>query len=202
MTAKMNYFGLVGGALTIILVVISLFAPWWKLTAGPYYPFSSSDYLITTALSPFTTDLTIIGTAITFPIIWASNLAIIFSLVAAGIIMIIYSAFPTKPYAKQLLDFSYNKPLFSVIAFIILLFAMTLIFQLLLNLNIPLNGTTTSSLPRGMTQGINVSINVSAAFQWPVWLGATASGLCIAAKLYHRKIAKPNSILLTQKNSP
>jgi hypothetical protein len=192
MATKMNYFGLVGGALTIIVVAISLFAPWWKLTAGPYYPFSSSDYLITTALSPFTTNLTILGTAITFPIIWASNLAIIFSLVAAGIIMIIYSAAPTKPYAKQLLDFSYNKPLFSVIAFVILLFAMTLIFQLLLNLNIPFTGTTTSTLPRGMTQGITVSVMVSAAFEWPFWLAAAASGLCIAAKLYHRKIAKPN----------
>ena len=192
MTIKLNWFGLTGGALTIILVVISLFAPWWKLTAG--------DNFITTSLSPFTTNLTILGTAVTFPIIWASNLAIIFSLVAAGIIMIIYSAAPTKSYAKQLLDFSYNKPLFSVIAFVILLFAMTLIFQLLLNLNIPLNGTTTSTLPRGMTQGINVSINVSAAFQWPFWLGATASGLCIAAKIYHRKIAKPNNTLLTTKN--
>jgi hypothetical protein len=189
MAAKMNYFGLAGGALTIVLVVISLFAPWWKLTAG--------DNFITTSLSPFTTDLTILGTAITFPIIWASNLAIIFSLIAAGIIMIIYSAAPTKPYAKQLLNFSYNKPVYSVVAFVILLFAMTLIFQLLLNLNIPLAGTTTSTLPKGMTQGVTVSVMVSAAFEWPFWLGAAASGLCIAAKLYHRKIAKPNNTPMT-----
>lgn len=192
MTTKLNWFGLAGGALTIIVVVISLFAPWWKLTAG--------DNFITTSPSPFTTNLTILGTTVTFPIIWASNLAIIFSLVAAGIIMIIYSAAPTKSYAKQLLDFSYNKPLFSVIAFVILLFAMTLIFQLLLNLNIPLAGTTTSTLPRGMTQGVTVSIMVSAAFEWPFWLAVVAAGLCVAARLYHRKIAKPNNTLLTTKN--
>jgi hypothetical protein len=181
MAVKMNWFGLAGGALTLAVVIISLFTPWWQLTAG--------DNLITASLSPFTTGFSILGTSFTIPLIWASNLAVIFSLTAAGIIMLIYSAVPTKPYSKQLLSFAYNKPLFSIVAFVVLLFAMTVIIRTLLNLNIPLSGSSTSSLPTALTQGVTVSVRISTGFEWPFWLGVAATGLCIAARLYHRKIA-------------
>jgi len=181
MSTKINYFGVAGGALTIAVVAISLFYPWWQLTAG--------DNFLTATLSPFTTGLILFGTTFNIPLIGAANIAVALSLAIAGVIMLIYSFVPTKPYAKQLLGFSYKTPLFSVIFFVLLLVAMTLIMQTLLNLNVPLSGSTTSTLPKGLTQGVNVSVLISTQFLWPFYLATVASGLCIAAKLYHRKIA-------------
>jgi len=39
-----------------------------------------------------------------------------------------------------------------------------------------------------MTAGASISVLVSADFVWPFWLGVIVAGLCVAAKLYHRKI--------------
>jgi hypothetical protein len=36
--------------------------------------------------------------------------------------------------------------------------------------------------------GISVSVAILAAFQWPFWLAIVAAGLCIAARVYHRKL--------------
>jgi hypothetical protein len=32
--AKVNWFGLAGGVSTIVVIVVSLFYPWWQLTVG------------------------------------------------------------------------------------------------------------------------------------------------------------------------
>ena len=183
MTTKLNWFGLAGGALTIALVAISLFTPWWQLTAG--------ENIAQVNISPFTIGFSLFGTAFTIPLIGALNLASILSFAIAGIVMLIYSVIPTKPYSKYLLGFAYYKPLATLIFFVVVLFGLTAVMQALVNLNIPLAGTATSTLPTSMTPGITISVLVSTGFLWPFWLAAVASGLCIAARLYHRKIANP-----------
>lgn len=181
MTPKLNWFGLAGGALTIALVAVSLFTPWWQLTAG--------ENLVQANISPFNMGFSLFGTAFTIPLIWALNLTSILTFAIAGIVMLIYSVLPTKPYAKHLLGFSYYKPLASLLFFVVILFGLTAVMQAIVNLNIPLSGSTTSTLPTTMTQGVTVSVMVSTAFQWPFWLATVAAGLCIVARLYHRKIA-------------
>jgi hypothetical protein len=38
-----------------------------------------------------------------------------------------------------------------------------------------------------MTYGVTIAVLISAEFQWPFWLAAVAAGLCIAARLYHKR---------------
>lgn len=180
---KINWFGLAGGIAVILLIIISLFIPWWQLTVG--------DNLIKANVSPLNTNFSFVGDSFTIPLIWALNIAGIISLAAGGIVMLIYSVMPTKSYSKRLLGFAYRKPLYSLLFFIIGLIIITLLVKAVFNLNVPLVGSTKATLPSSLTQGITVSLLMSAEFQWPFWLAAVTTGLCIAARLYHQKIAPP-----------
>jgi hypothetical protein len=130
-----------------------------------------------------------LGTSFTIPFILALNIVSILSLLASAIAMLIYSLIPRKSYAMHLLGFGYKKPLFTVLFFIIGLVVTTVICQAVLSLNIPLMGSTTSTLPIPFASGITLTVLLSAGFQWSFWLAVVAAALCIAARLYHGKVA-------------
>jgi hypothetical protein len=178
---KFNWFGLAGGATTILLIAVSLAYPWWQLTVG--------DDLMTVNASPVNMNLGFLDTSFTIPFILALNIVSILTLLASGIAMLIYSIIPRKSYSKHLLGFGYKKPLFTVLFFIIGLVVATVICQAVLSLNIPLMGSTTSTLPIPFVSGITLTVLLSAGFQWSFWLAIVAAGLCIAARLYHTKVA-------------
>jgi hypothetical protein len=180
---KMNWFGLACGITTILLIVVSLFIPWWQLTIG--------DDIVAANVSPLYTNFEFIGNSFTIPLIWAINLASILYLTAGGIIMLIYSIKPTKQYSKRLLGFSYRKPLYFIVFFVIGLVALTQIIQIIFNLSVPLVGSTVTRLPSNMTEGLNISVLISAGFLWPFWLAVVSAGLCIAARIYHKRILPP-----------
>jgi len=184
--SKINWFGLAGGATTILLIAISLFIPWWRLTVG--------DSVVAANVSPLHTSFDLIGNSFTVPLLWAVNLACILYLVAGSIIMLIYSVKPTKPYAKRLLGFSYRKPLYFVIIFLIGLLVLTFVIQSLLSLSIPLVGSMEVKLPSNMTQGTNVSVLMSAGFLWPFWLAVASAVLCVAARFYHKRLLPPSAV--------
>ena len=178
---KFNWFGLAGGATTLLLIAVSLAYPWWQLTVG--------DDLFTVNASPVNMNLGFLDASFTIPFIWALNIVSILTLLVSGIAMLIYSILPRKSYSMHLLGFGYKKPLFTVLFFIIGLIATTMICQAVLNLNIPLMGSTTSTLPIPFVSGITLTVLLSAGFQWSFWLAIVAAALCIAARLYHGKVA-------------
>jgi hypothetical protein len=180
MLAKFNWFGLAGGVTTILVIVVSLFYPWWQLTVG--------DDLLKVNASPVNTNFGFLDTTFTIPFIWALNIVSILTLLASGIAMLVYSIIPRKPYSEHLLGFGYKKPLFTLLFFVIGLVVITLICQAVLSINGPLMGSTTSTLPIPFASGITISVLLSAAFQWSFWLAVVAAALCIAARLYHRKV--------------
>jgi hypothetical protein len=179
--AKINWFGLAGGVTTIVVIVVSLFYPWWQLTVG--------EDLLKANASPVNTNFGFLGTTFTIPFIWALNIVSLLTLLASGTAMLVYSIIPTKSYSKNLLGFAYKKPLFTLLFFVIVLFALTLPVQALFSFNVPLMGSTTITLPTALTHDITISVLLSAGFQWPFWLAAVAAGLCIAARIYHKGIA-------------
>ena len=179
--AKINWFGLAGGALTILVIVVSLFYPWWQLTVG--------EDLIKINASPVNTNFGFLDTSFTIPFIWALNVIGLLTLLLSGVAMLIYSVLPAKSFAKPLLDFGYKKPLFTFLFFVIGLLVVTVILQSVLSINVPLMGTTTSTISVPFMSGITLSLLMSAGFQWSFWLAAVAAGLCIAARLYHKKVA-------------
>ena len=102
--------------------------------------------------------------------------------------MIIYSLVPAKAYSKTLLAFAYKKPLYTLVAFVVFLFASTLLVPALVGFSVPLAGSTNSVFPTSLIQGATMSVFISAGFQLPFWLAIAAASLCVAAKLFHKRV--------------
>ena len=184
MKTDFNWLGLAGGICIIVLIIASMFVPWWQLTVG--------EDLIQANWSPLNTNFNFAGDSFSIPLVMALNISSIILLAAGGIVMLIYSVFPRKPYAKKLLGFAYRKPLYALLFFLIGLFAVILLPKSILGLDVPISGSVRAALPSTATPGITVSILMTAGFQWTFALAIVATGLCIAARLYHVKF-KPTS---------
>jgi hypothetical protein len=191
---KINWFGVAGGSLTLVVIAVSLYYPWWQLTIG--------ENLMKVNASPMNTNFGLLGTQFTIPLIWALNIGSILTFLTSGIIMLIYSVIPTKSYSKELLGYAYKKPLYSVVFSVVGLLIITLIAQAALGISIPLMGTAMIILPAAFTMGVNISVLLSAAFQWPFWLAITAAALCISARIYHRKLSATPKIAPVTTEAP
>jgi hypothetical protein len=187
MQRQINYIALVAGILTLVLIAISVFVPWWQLSVG-------EPAMATVNVSPVNFNFSLFGNILTIPLIYALNIASLLTLAAGGIIMLAYSVYPTKSYSKQLLGFGYKKPLYAVILFVIALLGMYFSVRYLAGMDFPLNGSGTMGLPEAMANmgvNVNVSVPVSAYLGWPFYLAIVVAALCIAARFYHRKIVMP-----------
>ncbi len=76
MQGEINWFGLAGSITIFLLIIISLFVPWWQLTVG--------DDLVRANASPLNTNFNFAGDAFTIPIILALNIGSIISLAAGA----------------------------------------------------------------------------------------------------------------------
>jgi hypothetical protein len=186
---KINWVGLTAGILTLVVLVVSFYWPWWQLTVG--------DNLMKVNASPVNTNFGLMGNQFTIPLIWALNISSMLSFTASGIAMLFYSLVPTKSYSKHLLGFAYKKPLYLLITFVAGLLVITSIAGLF-GLNIPLVGSATLMLPSQFTMGIGINALVSGSFQLPFWLAIVAVVLCIAARLYHERASKNQNTVCTQ----
>ncbi|MCL1970137.1 MAG: hypothetical protein FWF66_01550 [Candidatus Bathyarchaeota archaeon] len=176
---KLNWFGIAGGILTLTVIIVSLYRPWWQLTIGDAVKIN---------VSPIYTNFGLLGTHFTIPLLYALNIGSILTFLCSGIIMLIYSLAPTKPYAKDLLDFAWKKPLYSVITSTTCLTLIILISQAFLDMHIPLIGTSLVTLPTQFTtENVSITVLATSAFQWPLYLAITTAALCILARIYHKK---------------
>ena len=194
MRNNMNWFGLAGGLTIVVLIAISLFVPWWQLTVG--------DDLVKANASPINTNFNFAGTSFTIPLIWALNVASIIFLSAGGIAMLVYSVSPSKSYSEKLLGFSYKKPLYAILLFVVVLILITLLVKSVFNFEVPFLGSIETTLPAEITNETNISVLMSANFVWPFWLAVLATTLCIMAKFYHKKTGAPLSKALTENMPP
>jgi hypothetical protein len=185
MKGKINWIGVAGGAATLLLIAVSLFVPWWKFTVGEAT--AGNPAFAEANFSPVNLNFSILGNAMTIPIIWALNMVALLTLLSGGLIMLIYSVKPDKSYSKKLLGFSWNKPLFAVVLFVVELVALALLAKGVAGFDVPLMGASTIQLPN-VAEGIKISVGVVAAFEWPFYLAIVVAGLCVTARLYHRKV--------------
>ena len=178
---KINWLGFAGGLATITLVVISLtYAfPWWHLRVD--------QQLGEANVSPLNFNLTLFGTSMTPPIAWFLNMSCQLSLIASAVAMLFCSVASDKEYSKNLLNFAYKKPLIVVVIFLSFLFISIYITGTLFHIDVPLTGTTTATLDAGAA---TVEIPIATEFTWVFWLALAAAVLCIAAKLYHKKLQR------------
>ena len=177
-----NWFALVGGILLLVVLAVSIYFPWWQIIIG--------QNLLTVNASPVNTNFGLMGTPFNIPLIFALNLGALLTFLACGIILIIYSILPSKPYSKDLLNFSYRKPLYAVIIFVIAMIGINVIANSALGINIPIQGKSNIEIPSSFMFGLNVTVSVliTTSLMWPFWLGIVAAILCIGARLYHPKL--------------
>ena len=183
MQKNINFLALIAGISTLILIVVSIFVPWWQLVVG-------DPAIASVNVSPVNLNLDLLGNFVTIPIIYALNIACALTLASGGIVMLIYSLKPNKSYSNKLLGFGYKKPLYALILFVIGVFAISYLVQRFSGFTFPLIGSGSLSLPQGMApDGVSINVAVSAGFGWPFYFAIVVSGLCVAARFYHRKVA-------------
>jgi hypothetical protein len=178
MMEKINFVGLAAGISSLILIAISFFIPWWQFTA-------SSPANVQVRFSPVNFNLSHAGISLAIPLVLALNIACLLTLMAGGIALVVYSLKPTKPYSKQLLGFGYKKPIYTLVAFIAILIALPIIIQSFSGINIPFNSSVTIT-PHGSSQ----SANISTIINWPFYFAIVVTGLSIATRMVHGKVAK------------
>jgi hypothetical protein len=187
MANKMNLIGLGAGIAVLLLIPISYLVPWWQFSIGTVAQIN---------LSPVNFSMALFGQTLNQPLVWAMNLAGILTMLTAGIIMIIYSVKPNKSYSKKLLGFSYNKPVFAVIMFVAELLVMYFAVKGLVGIEVPIASSSIIQLPTSMTSGsVTVSVAAGGSFLWPFYFAIAVSGLCIAARLYHKKLVTPLALV-------
>ena len=186
---RINWLGLAGGVTTLSLVVVALVyaSPWWQLAIGEEMGRAST--------SPLNFNADLFGESIRIPIIQFLNVGSLLSLIACAIAILIYSIVPNKSYSQNLLNFAYKKPLIIVIVFLVVLFIATYVAGTLFHSSIPLMGSAIIKLSFG---GVSIAIPITTGFTWTFWLAVVAAGLCIAAKIYHKRIM----LVPTAKTSP
>jgi hypothetical protein len=187
MHIKLNWLAFAGSVSTLCLIAVSIFVPWWVLSVG--------DGLVKANVSPIYTDFNFVGDVFTIPLLWAINIASILTLAAGGVALLVYSIKPEATYGKRLLGFGYAKPLFAVVLFVVVLVALQQIARIMVNLDIPILGSTASVLPQGSTQGATVTVVMVATLQWPFYLAVLTAGLCLAARFYKKKSAPSSTVV-------
>ena len=186
MAAKVNWFGLAGGIAVILLIIVSIFVPWWQLLIG--------DDILKANVSPIYTNFDFIGGSFTIPLLLALNVGCTILLGVGGTVILVYSLKPNVSYSKVLLKYGYWQPLFAVVIFIVSLVAITLVVKSVWSIDVPLMGSGLIPLPANMTQGTTVNVLMQAGFQYPFILALAAAVLCIAAKFYDRKIVPAQTV--------
>jgi hypothetical protein len=183
-----NWLGVAGSISIFLLIAVSLFVPWWQVTVGsPNTAFGKF------SVSPLNMNVNFMGQSFTVPLMIVINVSVILALLAASIAMLIYAVNPTKAYAKRLLGFSYRKPLYALIIFIVGLVATILLVKSVVGLDVPFVGSfnvdTSGSFFQSILGGISITnMWLTASFQWPFYLAIVAVALCIAARLYNKKV--------------
>jgi hypothetical protein len=184
LNTNVNWFGFAAGIITLIVLVVSLFIPWWQLTVG--------DNLMNVNASPVNTSFGLFGTQFTISLISALNIVSVFIFASGGLVMLFYSVKPTKSFSNQLLGFSYKKPLFSLIAFVSGLLILSSIASLF-GVKVPISGSAIVNFPSNFLMWMSVETSVSGNFQLPFWLGVMAAAMSIAARLYHGRVLTKES---------
>lgn len=193
---KINLVALAAGISALILIAVSIFIPWWQLAVGrPAIAFVN--------FSPLNLNFSLFGNVMTAPLIWALNISCLLTLLAGGLIMIIYSVVPNKPYSMKLLGYGYKQPLLAVILFVAEVIVLVLSVRAFTGFDFPLIGSGAVGLPAGLAPGgISLSVDVASAFLWPFYLAITVVALGITARLYHKRVAKTTSTETSPQSSP
>ena len=184
---NVSWIGLISGVLLVAVIALSLFNPWWQIRIGDF---------VYANLSPMSAGFNFLGMSFLVPMLTAINISSLLLLSISAVLMIVYSINPGKEYSKQLLCWSYKKPLFTLIAFLAGIAALSLGASYVagqyanLDFTLPIMGSTIVQVPSemlGQLSGVQIGMTISTGFQWTFYLAIAATALCIVTRYYHGK---------------
>ena len=198
----MNWFGLVAGVLMLLLPFLG---PWWHATVGTE--------AMEVALSPFDYRISLLEQPISSTLVGYFLLAAKISVIIGGVLMISGSVGAKRWWGRRLVRFGAMKVFWMLIGLIaLLLLGAFFLNSILPNLisgmvedgsmqfNVPyVEGTTTSTIQIGDTATITAPITASLTKIF--WVAILVAALGVAARIYHRRLVKPESRIEVKKRS-
>ena len=187
----MNWFGLVAGALMLLLPFLG---PWWSATVGT----GAMDL----ALSPFDYRISLLEQPITSTLIGYFLLAAKLSVMIGGALMIAGSVGAKRWWGRRLVRFGAMRVFWMIIGLIALLlvgaFFLNSILPSLMSgmveggsmqVNVPyVKGATTSTI---QVDAATVTAPITASLTDIFWVAVLVAVLGVAARIYHRRFVKP-----------
>lgn len=173
-----NWPGLFGAATLAFVLFLSLAyrAPWWQLVIA--------DELGHVSVSPLDAEIRLLGSTIDIPLLWYVNLGAKLTMLLVAASLLVYSLNTGKSYSRKLLDACYRKPVYMVLSIILLCVVTRLLVGSLFNFDIPLVGASRVAIS---SNGVTISVPITASFQWVFWLALLSALLAISAKVYHHR---------------
>jgi len=107
---NLNWIGFASGILLMAVTILSFFNPWWQLRIGDF---------VSANFSPLGTNFNFLGITFVIPLLTAINISCSLLMSISAVLMIAYSVRPRDEYSKQLLWWSYKKPLTIMISFVV-----------------------------------------------------------------------------------
>ena len=198
---QMNWFGLVAGALMLVLPFLG---PWWSATVG--------NGAMDLALSPFDYRISLLEQPITSTLVGYFLLAAKLSVMIGGALMIAGSVEARRWWGRRLVRFGVMRVFWMVIGLIALLlvgafFLNSILPSLLggmveeemaMQFNVPyVEGATTSTIQIGDTA--TVTAPITASLTGIFWVAVVVAALGVVARIYHRRFAKPEKAVKSEK---
>ncbi|MBA7501747.1 hypothetical protein ES706_00321 [subsurface metagenome] len=188
----MNWFGLVAGALMLLLPFLG---PWWRATVGT----GAMDV----ALSPFDYSISLLGQSISSTLVGYFLLAAKLSVIIGGGLMIAGSVGAKRWWGRRLVRFGAMKVFWMVIGLIALLLLGAFFLESILpnlmsgmveggtmQFNVPyVEGVATSTIQMG--DAATITAPITASLTEIFWVAILVAALGIAARIYHRRLVKP-----------
>ncbi len=187
----MNWFGLVAGALMLLLPFLG---PWWSATVGTG--------AIDLAMSPFDYRISLLEQPITSTLIGYFLLAAKLSVMIGGALMIAGSVGPKRWWGRRLVRFGAMRVFWMIIGLIALLLVGALFMNSILpslmsgmleggsmQVNVPyVEGATTSTI---QVDAVTITAPITASLTEIFWVAVLVAALGVAARIYHRRFVKP-----------
>ncbi len=189
---SMNWFGLVAGVLMLLLPFLG---PWWRATVGT----GAMDV----ALSPFDYSISLLGQPISSTLVGYFLLAAKLSVIIGGVLMIAGSVGAKRWWGRRLVRFGAMKVFWMVIGLIALLLLGAFFLESILpnlisgmveggtmQFNVPyVEGAAISTIQIG--DAATITAPITASLTEIFWVAILVAALGIAARIYHRRLVKP-----------
>lgn len=175
---QVNWPGLMcsSALVTLLLFSFAYKMPWWTIKIG--------EDLGEIRISPFDTDIQLLGTTLELPVLYYLNLGAKITILLTAATLLLSSTNTFSKHSARLLDMSYRKPLYMTAFIVIFGVVSKLVLRSTSDFDLPIVGTSVLQLT---SQGVKMSVPIVSSYTATFWLAVMSSILGISAKAYFNR---------------